>query len=98
MLIYLLEYVKPYERFAFSSIEKAIDDGFTAIIMPEKAKEHFIQAVLADCHNAYDYTELKLMKIFTGKTFEEHVNSYNAAQFNERFSEIATIAILQLIE
>lgn len=84
MLIYLLEYVKPYERFAFSSIEKA--------------KEHFIQAVLADCHNAYDYTELKLMKIFTGKTFEEHVNSYNAAQFNERFSEIATIAILQLIE
>lgn len=84
MLIYLLEYVKPYERFAFSSIEKA--------------KEHFIQAVLADCHNAYDYTELKLMKIFTGKTFEEHVNSYTLEQFNERFNETATITILQLIE
>ena len=84
MMIFLLEYVNPYERFAFSSIKKA--------------KEHFIQSVLADCHNAYDYTELKLMKIFTGKTFEEHIYSYSLEQFNERFEEIATITPLSVIE
>lgn len=83
MSIFLLEYVKPYERFAFSSIEKA--------------KEHFIQTILADySHTARFQIPDSLYTII--ETFEEYVNSCNAAQFNERFSEIATIAVLQLIE
>lgn len=40
MTIYLLEYVHPYERFAFSS--------------EEKAKEHFIQSILDNCFSATD--------------------------------------------
>ena len=83
MFIYLLEYVKSYERFAFSSIEKA--------------KEHFIQTVLADYSHTARF-QIPDSLYFIIETFEEHVHSYNAAQFNERFYEIATIATLQLIE
>ena len=38
MTIYLLEYLYPYERFVFTS--------------EEKAKEHFIQSILDNCLSA----------------------------------------------
>ena len=83
MFIYLLEYVKPYERFAFSSIEKA--------------KEHFVHTVLADySHTARFLIPDSLYS--TIKTFEKCVHSYSLEQFNEKFDETATITILQLIE
>lgn len=63
MSIFLLEYVKPYERFAFSSIEKA--------------KEHFIQTILADySHTARFQIPDSLYTII--ETFKEYVNSCNA--------------------
>ena len=40
MTIYLLEYLYPYERFVFTS--------------EEKAKEHFIQSILDNCLSATD--------------------------------------------
>lgn len=40
MTIYLLEYLCPYERFVFTS--------------EEKAKEHFIQSTLDNCLSATD--------------------------------------------
>ena len=40
MTIYLLEYIHPYERFVFSS--------------EEKAKEHFVQSILDNCFGATD--------------------------------------------
>ena len=40
MTIYLLEYLYPYERFVFTS--------------EEKAKEHFIQSIFDNCLNESD--------------------------------------------